>query len=88
MHPWRWHPDKEGVQAVILNGAKIGQNSLVGAGALATEGKKFSDNALIIGSPAKVARILSEEDIAKLIGGAQHYVERSQEYKTQLKKIG
>ena len=76
-----------GIQAVVLNGAKIGKNSLVGAGALVTEGKEFPDNALIIGSPAKVARILSAEDLAKLAVGAQHYIERGQEYKTQLKKI-
>jgi len=77
-----------GIQAVILNGAKIGKNSLVGAGALVTEGKDFPDNALIIGSPAKVARILSEEEVAKLAGNAQHYAQRGHEYKTQLKKIG
>ncbi|MDY7547572.1 gamma carbonic anhydrase family protein [Glaciimonas sp. CA11.2] len=77
-----------GIQAVILNGAKIGKNSLVGAGALVTEGKVFPDNALIMGTPAKVARMLTEEEIAKLVKGAQTYAERGQEYKTQLKKIG
>lgn len=77
-----------GIQAVVLNGAKIGKNSLVGAGALVTEGKEFPDNALIIGSPAKVARLLSPQEILKLASGAEHYVRRGQEYKTQLKKIG
>ncbi|KAF3996655.1 gamma carbonic anhydrase family protein [Glaciimonas immobilis] len=77
-----------GIQAVVLNGARIGKNSLVGAGALVTEGKEFPDNALIIGSPAKVARILSEEEILKIARGGQHYAKRGQEYKTQLKKIG
>ena len=76
-----------GIQAVILNGAKIGKNSLVGAGALVTEGKEFPDNALIIGSPAKVARMLSDEEIAGLAQNTQHYVEAAQKYKTQLKKI-
>jgi carbonic anhydrase/acetyltransferase-like protein (isoleucine patch superfamily) len=77
-----------GVQAVILNGAKIGRNCLVGAGALVTEGKEFPDNSLIIGSPAKAVRTLSEEDILRLRGNAAHYVERGQRYKTELKKIG
>lgn len=77
-----------GIQAVILNGAKIGKNSLVGAGALVTEGKEFPDNVLIIGTPAKVARLLTEQELAMLAGAAQTYAKRAQEYKTQLKKIG
>jgi carbonic anhydrase/acetyltransferase-like protein (isoleucine patch superfamily) len=43
-----------------LNGAKIGKNSLVGAGALVTEGKEFPDNSLIVGSPAAVVRVLDD----------------------------
>jgi len=76
-----------GIQAVILNGAKIGKNCLVGAGALVTEGKEFPDNSLIVGSPAKVVRTLSEEAIAQMHGNTQNYVKRAQEYKTQLKRI-
>ncbi|MEN3364992.1 MAG: hypothetical protein V7606_2266 [Burkholderiales bacterium] len=77
-----------GIQSVILNGAKIGRNCLVGAGALITEGKEFPDNSLIIGAPAKVARTLSEEDIARLRGNADNYVKRGQFYKQNLKRIG
>jgi carbonic anhydrase/acetyltransferase-like protein (isoleucine patch superfamily) len=77
-----------GIQAVILNGAKIGRNCLVGAGALITEGKEFPDNSLIIGSPAKAVRTLSEEDIARMHFNTSHYVERGQRFKTELKKIG
>jgi carbonic anhydrase/acetyltransferase-like protein (isoleucine patch superfamily) len=77
-----------GIQAVILNGAKIGKNCLVGAGALVTEGKEFPDNSLIIGAPAKVARTLSEEDIARLSGISSNYVKRAQFYKQNLKRIG
>ncbi len=76
-----------GIQAVLLNGAKIGENCLVGAGALVTEGKEFPDNSLIIGSPAKMARTLSEQEISALSKSAQHYVERSAQYKTSLKSI-
>lgn len=77
-----------GIQAVILNGAKIGKNCLVGAGALVTEGKEFPDNSLILGTPARVVRTLSESDIANLRRIADSYVTRSREFKNTLKKIG
>lgn len=77
-----------GIQAVVLNGAKIGKHCLVGAGALVTEGKTFPDNSLIIGSPAKVARALSDEEIARLDASAVHYVTRAQAFKNTLKRIG
>lgn len=76
-----------GIQAVILNGAKIGKNCLVGAGALVTEGKEFPDNSLIIGSPAKAVRQLSEEQLAALKASAAAYVERTAYYKQNLKRI-
>jgi carbonic anhydrase/acetyltransferase-like protein (isoleucine patch superfamily) len=77
-----------GIQAVILNGAVIGKGCLVGAGALVTEGKQFPDNMLIIGSPAKAVRALTEQEIVNLQGNAANYVQRAQLFKTQLKKIG
>jgi carbonic anhydrase/acetyltransferase-like protein (isoleucine patch superfamily) len=77
-----------GIQAVILNGAKIGKGCLVGAGALVTEGKEFPDNVLIIGTPAKAVRELTADDVARLKGSADSYVERAQLFKTNLKKIG
>ena len=77
-----------GIQAVVLNGAKIGKNCLVGAGALVTEGKEFPDNSLIIGSPAKVARTLDAQALARLKSNSAHYVERAQDYQTNLKRIG
>ncbi len=77
-----------GIQAVILNGAKIGRNCLVGAGALVTEGKEFPDNSLIIGSPAKAVRTLSEEDIVRMHGNTANYVVRGQFFKDNLKRIG
>ena len=77
-----------GIQAVILNGAKIGKGCLVGAGALVTEGKEFPDNSLILGTPAKVVRTLTEEDLLRLQANAASYVARGQMFKAQLKKIG
>ncbi|MGO4478410.1 gamma carbonic anhydrase family protein [Massilia sp. 2TAF26] len=77
-----------GIQAVILNGARIGKACLVGAGALVTEGKEFPDHSLILGTPAKVVRTLTEEDLLRLQGNAASYVERGQRFKAELKKIG
>lgn len=76
-----------GIQAVILNNAKIGRNCLVGAGALVTEGKEFPDNSLILGSPAKVVRTLSDEDARNLAAISDTYVERAHFCKTHLKRI-
>lgn len=76
-----------GIQAVILNGAVIGEECLVGAGALVTEGKVFPARSLIIGSPAKAVRTLTDEDIASMKKNSEGYVKRGQDYKTQLVKI-
>lgn len=76
-----------GIQAVILNNAKIGKNCLVGAGALITEGKEFPDNSVILGSPAKVVRTLSAEEGANLAAISGTYVARAQFCKTNLKRI-
>jgi carbonic anhydrase/acetyltransferase-like protein (isoleucine patch superfamily) len=77
-----------GIQAVVLNGARIGKGCLVGAGALVTEGKEFPDHSLILGSPAKVVRTLTEDDLLRLQGNAASYVARGQRFKAELKKIG
>ena len=76
-----------GIKAVVLNGAKIGKNCLVGAGALVTEGKEFPDGSMILGSPAKVVRELTPEQIAGLSRAARHYVENAARYRAGLKKI-
>lgn len=77
-----------GIQAVILNDARIGRNCIVGAGSVVTEGKEFPDNSLIIGAPAKVVRTLDDEAARKLAQTALHYVENSRRFDKGLKKIG
>jgi carbonic anhydrase/acetyltransferase-like protein (isoleucine patch superfamily) len=77
-----------GIQAVILNGAKIGKGCLVGAGALVTEGKEFPDGSLILGTPAKVARMLEPGDLERMQRNAAGYVERGRRFGASLKKIG
>src|SRR5215207_9425348 len=69
-----------GIQAVVLNGAVIGRHCLVGAGAVVTERKTFPDRSLILGSPAKVVRELSDEDVARLEQSAVGYANRQEQY--------
>ena len=77
-----------GIGAIVLNGAKIGKNCLVGAGALVTEGKEFPDGSMILGSPARVVRPLTPEQIAGLRRSAQHYIDNARRFKTGLRKLG
>ena len=76
-----------GIGAVVLNGAVIGKNCLVGARALVTEGKTFPDGSMILGSPAKVVRQLSPEEIEGLRRSAQHYVDNAKRFAKGLKRI-
>ena len=76
-----------GIQAVVLNGAKIGRHCLVGAGALVTEGKEFPDGAMILGSPAKVVRQLTPEQIERLRRSAAHYVENARRFRAGLTRL-
>ncbi len=66
-----------GMGAVVLNNAVIGRQCIVGAGALVTEGKRFPDRSLIIGSPAKAAREVTEEEIERVRRNARNYRERA-----------
>jgi carbonic anhydrase/acetyltransferase-like protein (isoleucine patch superfamily) len=77
-----------GIQAVILNGAVIGKHCLVGAGAVVTERKQFPDRSLILGSPAKVVRQLTDEDVASLEASATSYANRQEQYRVELTQIG
>lgn len=76
-----------GIQAVVLNGAVIGKNCLVAAGALVTEGKVFEDGMLIMGSPAKAVRPLTETDLARMHLGTTLYVTKSAQYRTDMVRI-
>lgn len=75
-----------GISSTILNHASIGANSIVGANALVTEGKRFPDGVLILGAPAKVVRELTEAEIAQLPDYATRYIERAERYRTELRR--
>ena len=74
-----------GINAVVLTGAKIGKNCLIGANALITEGKEIPDNSMVMGSPGKVVRALSEEEIEGLETSAVHYRENAQRHRLGLR---
>jgi carbonic anhydrase/acetyltransferase-like protein (isoleucine patch superfamily) len=69
-----------GMGAIVLDQARIRTGSLVGAGALVTQGKEFPPYSLIVGSPAKAVRQLTEEERRGLKESALHYVETARGY--------
>ena len=73
-----------GMGARILNGAVIGAQSLVGAGALVTEGKLFEPRMLIVGSPARAIRALTDAEIGALAVSAAHYADKAAHYAAHL----
>ena len=73
-----------GIGSVILNRAVIGRGCIVGANTLIPEGKVFPDRVLIVGSPGKVIRELSDEEVARLQGSATHYVANATRYRSSL----
>ncbi len=77
-----------GIQAVVLNGARIGRQCLVGAASLVTEGKQFADGSLVIGSPGKLVRTLTAQEIERSRAIAQSYVRRGEKYRASLKRVG
>lgn len=77
-----------GIGAIVLNRARIGKNCIVGAGSLVTEGKEFPDGSMILGSPAKVVRSLSPEQIAGLNFIVEFYINNAKRFRKGLKRIG
>ena len=70
-----------GMSATILDDAVIGEGSIVGANSLVTSGKVFPPRSMIMGSPAKVVKQLTQEDVDKLIAHAAHYVDYKNDYR-------
>ena len=69
-----------GIGAVILNNAKIGKNCIIGAKALITENKEIPDNSLVVGSPGKVVREVTEEEKKAVLENAIHYQDNWKKY--------
>jgi carbonic anhydrase/acetyltransferase-like protein (isoleucine patch superfamily) len=73
-----------GINAVILNGAKIGKYCIIGANSLIAEGKEIPDGSLVMGSPGKVVRELTDAQKQMLEASAAHYVHNAQRYARDL----
>ncbi|MCW1917643.1 gamma carbonic anhydrase family protein [Rhodobacter sp. KR11] len=76
-----------GMGATVLNGAKIGRNCLIGACALVTEGKEIPDGSLVMGTPGRVVRALSDDEIAGLLRSAETYRDNAKRFLVGLKEI-
>jgi carbonic anhydrase/acetyltransferase-like protein (isoleucine patch superfamily) len=74
-----------GIGSVILNRVKIGKNCLIGANTLISEGKEIPDNSMVLGSPGKIIRQVSADQITVLKYSAEHYVENWKRHKRELK---
>ncbi|GAA0346440.1 gamma carbonic anhydrase family protein [Bowmanella denitrificans] len=73
-----------GINAVVLNGAKIGRYCLIGANTLITENMQIPDRSLVLGSPGKVVRSLTDEQCNMLEASAAHYVQNGKRYLMEL----
>lgn len=63
-----------GMGAIILNGATVGRDSIVAAGSLVTEGAVIPPRSLVMGSPGKVRRALTDDEVASILAYADRYV--------------
>ncbi len=66
-----------GMGAIVMSGAKIGDNCIIGAGALVTENTVIPEGSMVYGSPAKVIRKLTEEEMARILENARIYIEHA-----------
>jgi len=73
-----------GIKAVILNRARIGKYCLIGANSLVTDGKQIPERSLVMGSPGKVVRSLSDEEVEDLHRAAAEYVDKMRRYRERL----
>jgi carbonic anhydrase/acetyltransferase-like protein (isoleucine patch superfamily) len=73
-----------GIKAVVLNGAVIGRGCLIGANTLVPEGKIIPDRSLVVGSPGRVVRAITDEEAAWIRGNADHYVLHARRYLKEL----
>jgi carbonic anhydrase/acetyltransferase-like protein (isoleucine patch superfamily) len=74
-----------GIGSIILNGTRIGEECLIGANTLIPEGKEIPPRSMVLGSPGKVVRALTDEDVARFGGAAKRYVSNWKRFAEGLK---
>ena len=72
-----------GMGAILMNHARIGCNCIIGAGTLVTQGMEIPDNSLVMGSPGRIKRTVTEEEVRESRNNAGHYVKKAREVKGQ-----
>lgn len=77
-----------GMGARVLNGAFVGERCIVGAGALIPENKTYEPGLLLVGSPARIVRQLTEAELQMLQGSALHYADKAALYGSKLRLQG
>lgn len=76
-----------GMGSVIMNNATIGTDSIVGAGSLVPEGKEIPGGVLVLGSPARVIRQLTDQEKQLIRLSAEHYAENAKRFSAGLKPV-
>jgi carbonic anhydrase/acetyltransferase-like protein (isoleucine patch superfamily) len=76
-----------GINAVVLNNAVVGEDSLIGANALIPEGKAIPPRSLVVGSPGRVLRTLTDDEVVRLRANAQHYIDNARRFEAGLVRI-
>lgn len=74
-----------GIGSILLNGSVIGEECLVGANTLIAEGKVIPPRSMVLGSPGKIVRQLSDADVARFSGAAARYVDNWRRFATTFK---
>jgi carbonic anhydrase/acetyltransferase-like protein (isoleucine patch superfamily) len=75
-----------GIGAIVLNRARIGSYCIIGANALVVEGKEIPDRSLVLGTPGRVVRTLTDEETRALERSAQGYVAKGRAYRDSLRR--
>lgn len=75
-----------GIKAVVLDQARIGNYCLIGANSLITDGTEIPDRSLVLGTPGKVVRTLTDEEVQKLYAASESYVSKLRRYNSGMKE--
>jgi carbonic anhydrase/acetyltransferase-like protein (isoleucine patch superfamily) len=76
-----------GIKAVVMNGAVVGKNCLIGANTLIPERKVIPDGSLVLGSPGRIIRQLTDADIATIRANTWHYIDNFKRYRSEFKPL-
>ena len=76
-----------GINAVVMNGAVIGNDCLIGSNALITEGKQIPPRSLVLGSPGRIVRVLSDHEVEEITGFSDRYVNNFRRYQAGLSPV-